>query len=481
MKRTEKAILADGRHVEYVIDPDKTMEGAMKVVYFTPDKSSVLCFFKDQSDASRRLRLDKVLQNYNPTLDSQTGDYWRQLFCWPAAIITSPSLGIMTPTYPDNYFFREGPWSGQEKKGVWFVRKTAGGKPFREMMPESERGTWLNFFSICIGISRAVWRLHAAGLAHSDLSHNNILIDPTSGRAVVIDIDSLVVPGIFPPDVAGTKGYIAPEVLGTMHLKINDPKRKHPSAATDQHALSVLIYQYLLFRHPLEGPKINSALSAEEDDLLSYGAKALYIEHPSDSSNRPKDLKHPSEVLGPHIHGVLRQSFVDGLHSPHLRPIAATWLTALLKTWELLHPCPNPKCTHKWFVLHDAKDCRCTFCGARIAGHIYKMKLRKETKPGQWLPDGELILYHGKNIHRWHVYDDVTNNERLKSDDKKAVADVQAYQGSWLFINRSIDGLMSPGGNRVPPGQAIQIKNGATFRMSSGPHGRMAEIEELQA
>lgn len=481
MKRTEKATLADGRHVEFVIDPDKTMEGGMKEVFFTPDKTSVVCFFKDQGDAARKMRLDKVLQQYNPTLDPQTGDYWKQLFCWPSAIVTAPRLGIVAPTYPGNYFFKSGPWSGKEKEGTWFVRKTAGGKPFRDMLPDSEKGSWLNFFGICIAISRAVWRLHAAGLAHSDLSHKNVLIDPTSGRAVVIDIDSLVVPGLFPPDVLGTKGYIAPEVLATMQLKLNDPKRKHPCAATDLHALAVLIYQYLLFRHPLEGPKINSAVSAEEDDLLTYGAKALYVEHPTDQSNRPKDLKHASDMLGPHIQAVFKQAFVDGLHAPHLRPIAAAWISALLKTWDLLHPCPNASCSHKWFVFHDAKNIRCPFCGTKVSGPVFRMRLRKESRPGQWMPDGEAVLYNGKNIHRWHVFDDVANNERLKPEEKKPVADTQAYQGAWLFINRAIDGLMSPGGNRVPPGQAVQLKHGITFRLSSGPHGRMAEIEQLQA
>ncbi len=35
------------------------------------------------------------------------------------------------------------------------------------------------------------------------------------------------------------------------------------------------MYQYLLVRHPLEGPRRNSTASAEEDDLLSFGAIAL--------------------------------------------------------------------------------------------------------------------------------------------------------------------------------------------------------------
>ena len=54
-----------------------------------------------------------------------------------------------------------------------------------------------------------------------------LLIDPKGGDACVIDIDSLVVPGLAPPTVLGTPGYIAPEVVAG---------KKLPSIETDQHA-----------------------------------------------------------------------------------------------------------------------------------------------------------------------------------------------------------------------------------------------------
>ena len=128
-------------------------------------------------------------------------------------------------------------------------------------------------------MARAVRRLHLAGLAHSDLSSKNILIDPPGRRCSVIDIDSLVVPGVYAPDVLGTPGYIAPEVLATQHMPLGDRNRRLPSNLTDLYALAVLIYEYLLRRHPLRGPKVNGK-TAEEDELMSMGEKALYIEHP---------------------------------------------------------------------------------------------------------------------------------------------------------------------------------------------------------
>ena len=97
--------------------------------------------------------------------------------------------------------------------------------------------------------------MHAAGLCHSDLSYKNVLIDPELGHACIIDVDGLVVPGKYPPDVVGTPDFIAPEVVKTSHLPKDDPRRVLPSIATDRHALSVLIYMYLLFPAPVTGRK----------------------------------------------------------------------------------------------------------------------------------------------------------------------------------------------------------------------------------
>ena len=92
---------------------------------------------------------------------------------------------------------------------------------------------------------------------------------------------------MFPPEVIGTADFIAPEVLSTKHLDIKDPKRALPNQKTDLHALAVLIYMYLLRRHPLKGSKVWD-LDAEKDELLAMGEKALFIEHPTDATNRVK-------------------------------------------------------------------------------------------------------------------------------------------------------------------------------------------------
>ncbi|NEO32272.1 MAG: serine/threonine protein kinase [Symploca sp. SIO3C6] len=469
---TVTATLADGNTIEYI--PELIGEGGMKQVYFTADKSAVVCFYKDHSagsDLNRMARLEAILGRFNPTLDPKTGDYFKKLFCWPTGIVVQPHLGIIAPTYPENYFFTTGSWAGKEKESTWFVRPK-----LRQLLPTEEAGTWLNYFKICILLARAVRRMHQAGLAHSDLSNKNILIDPSSGQCVVIDIDSLVVPDLFPPDVLGTRGYIAPEVLSTIHLPLNDSKRKSPSANTDQHALAVLIYQYLLGRHPLEGPKIHPASSAEEQERLEMGSKALFIENPTDHSNRPQNLHVPYTALGSHLSKLLERSFVKGLHLVNERPAAIEWERGLLKTWDLLFPCRNSYCPSKWFILKDTTNVKCPFCGSKPKGNIPILRLRSQRRPGQWLLDGQLVVYHNLSLFKWHVFDNLRPGEEA---DRTPQAYFVFHQGQWLLINQNLSSLTSPKGNPVAPKSAVQLEDRVQFRLSQEPHGRIVEVQML--
>lgn len=453
----------------------------MKQVYFSKDRECVLCFYKGDIEPSRLLRLQKILNEFNPTVDDKkNADYWNRLFCWPTGIIVKPKLGVMTQVYPNNYFFALGRWKGKEKKSRWFVSPK-----LRQYLPKKEQGSWINYFKIAILLARAVSRLHLAGLAHSDLSDNNVLIDPASGQMIIIDIDSIVVPQIFPPDVDGTPGYIAPEVLATAALDADDPKKLYHSAniRTDKHALAVLIYEYLLNRHPLRGPKIHSTRSAEEDEQLSMGEKALFIEHPHDTSNLPKeDIKMPVTALGSTLYKLFFQAFVTGLHAPYERPSAYQWESGLIKTWNLLHPCSNPNCSHQWFVvIPEQKQIQigCPFCYTPITRPFPILTIRSQKlsrlsrQLGQWMPVGQLVVYDGQSLFKWHVFDNIFPSPDA---DRSPQAYCAFYQGKWLLINQALISLISPNGNRVEIGKAVELKAGTIIRLSQEAHGCIVDV-----
>jgi serine/threonine protein kinase len=480
------ATLRNGQTVEF--QSDKIGDGAMKEVYFTHDRSSVVCFYKDPragKDPVRLKRLDRILGPNNPTVPKSQGGaapsdtdaaFFRELFCWPTAIVTAPRFGIVAPTYPSHFFFHEGPdfIKGKEKNGMRFIGRK--NRTLLEKFAPKELGDFRNYLALCVKMARAVARLHNAGLAHSDLSPNNVLVDPTRGASIVIDVDSLVVEGLFPPDVAGTKGYIAPEVLMTLALPLSDSNKKHPNARTDLHALAVLIYQYLLLRHPLDGRRIPNAQSAEEQEALAYGKESLFCEHPTNAANRPEQTSYiPCAKLGTSLHDLFQRVFVNGLHSPNDRPSALEWVRGLVKTWDMLQTCANPSCGHKWFVL-DPKDLRCGFCGTRQRQPVPLLKLRRERNPGQWVADGQLAVYHNQWLFKWHVFTDVLPGPEA---DRTPQAYFALHQGQWLLINQKLQGLTTPAGNPVPAGQAVVLRHGETIKLAEGPTARSVEVELL--
>lgn len=469
--RPEKATLESGQEVEYL--PEVIGEGGMKTVHFASDRLSVVCFYKDKSasgDPQRRKRLQAIVGKYNPTRDPKTGPYWKDLFCWPTGIVVKPELGVVAPTYPPNFFFGSGPFEGKEKQANWFTSQK-----LRRLLPEAEKGDWLRYLQICIRVARAIRRMHAAGLAHSDLSNKNVLVDPTSGAAVVIDIDSLVVPQLFPPDVLGTPGYIAPEVLATQELDLDDPKRVLPSSRTDEHALPVLIYEYLLNRHPLKGPKVNSTSSAEEDEHLSMGKKALWIENKDDASNRPKSLVLPYTVLGPYLAPLFEQAFVLGLHRPEHRPGAIQWERALVRTTDLLVPCRNPSCSHKWFVFAGAAKPRCPFCNTDLRRAMPVLNFYRERRPGQFVSENHrLVVRENQYLYRWHVYDNAFAGE---SADRTPLGYFALHHGRWLLVNQSSESMGVVDSGPVPAGGYVELEEGTQVRLSKKPHGRLAVVQ----
>lgn len=472
------ATLINGKSIPYVETP-YPKEGGMKTVYFTPDNSSAIAFFKDPAaanDANRLKRLEAVLGHYNPTL-GKDGDYWKQLFCWPTAIVKKPRLGVVVPHYstipPGSFFFASGPNRGREKKGAWFSRQRHRSKMLAES--PAELGNWSQFLSICIRLARAVRRLHVAGLAHSDLSDNNVLVDPTSGRCVMIDIDSLVVPTLFTPDVIGTPGYIAPEVLRTQNLSLKDPNRNHPNVRTDLHALPVLLYEYLFFRHPLrDGPKSYPGVDGQQQELLELGSNALFKEHPHDRSNRPSQLVGVIDDLGPNLKSLFEKAFIGGLQKPNDRPSAVAWEKALMKIWDLRHPCGNARCWQRWFIVHGPTATRCPHCQTRLTSPVPVLKLRKEAK-GKWVDDGQIVVHAEAGLFGWHAFDNSFPGEHA---ERTPLGKFKFEGGKWFFVNERLTSLTSPTGNPVAPGQnrGVELKPGVTFRLSNEPNGRMAEI-----
>ncbi len=480
------------------IDDGEPKSGTAKNVYFSPDKKYVVAIFKEKQDFIQKERLKKITSDHlNRINNSDSGAFYlEEIFRWPTDVIeTDGNTGIIVPLYKPNYFFKKGfrtqdTIKGEEKKGKWFTGPKFRNKLYPLSLDQSELGNWLSYFQICVNIARGVKKLHQMGLSHSDLSYNNVLVDPVAKTAVIIDLDSLVVPGIWPAEVIGTADFIAPEVLATKHLNKTDPDRKLPNRSTDLHAFACMVYMFLLRRHPLKGGKVHD-LDTEKDDLLSMGEKALFIEHPIDYSNRPKmnqvskwdvywsDItKLPYTITGPYLKELFDKAFINGLHNPINRPTANAWEEALLKTTDLMQPCSNPACEQQWYVFDNTNTPKCPFCGTPHKGTLPVLDLYYQFKPSVWKPENHrLMVYHNQYLFQWHVDRNIIRNERITAEQKVPVGYFTFYNNKWVLVNQKLSSLKDVTEDKeIPVGTMVELTDGKRLLLSKEEGGRIVIV-----
>jgi hypothetical protein len=485
---------ADGR--QYVINTDEEEKsGRMKDVWFCDDKVNVAAFFKKPLTARDLVRLKKITGVYRDSILRGNEPYYGSVFGLPFASgeAKHPRLGVDTqfvvlPRYPKAFFFKKGsrPESpsklkDKEKKGRWF----ASAKHRRKVLHPDELGTWESHLRCCLEMCRAIAKMHQAGVAHSDLSYNNVLIDPVSGTACVIDCDMLVVVGMFPPDVAGTPDFIAPEVYKSQHFPLGDPSRVLPSQKTDLHALAVLIYQYLLYRHPLRG-RLQGTLSpgdAGNDEKMLMGSEALFIEHPTDPRNRvnaksPDNAeflpycdtdKIPMSVCGEPLTKLFLKAFVEGLHDPNKRPSATDWIRGIEQTLAMVVPCNNKQCQQKTFAYFGKYQC--PFCGTTSysypQGTFYSPTGMGDSRT--YAPDGASItVVHDRTLGSWHESKIGYENMSAKDSERPIKGRFIRTQTGWAFENIGFENLIERGAKKpIPPGEKVEVVNNMQLQLNT--------------
>jgi serine/threonine protein kinase len=494
MSKIISVTASDGSTVQF-IDEIKA-SGGMKDVYFSPNRDYVVAFFRGPADVATKERVSMITGTYRDRIFNQLGgDYWKKLFCWPTAMLEyNGRIGVVVPFYDAEFFFKVGSRNndmlqiqGKEKEGKWFASANNRNK----YLDPSELGNGMLQLKLCLMIARAVRRMHSAGLAHSDLSYRNVLIDPSSGRACLIDLDGLVVPGKFPPDVVGTPDFIAPECVATAHMDKHDPNRKLPSIVTDRHALAVLIYMYLLFRHPLRGDKVHAA-DAQQDEELTMGKNAVFIEHPSDTSNRlklanvkPSELpwkdtaKLPFQITGPYLSELILKAFTEGLQNPAARPTADEWENALVKTIDLLQPCSNKSCEQKWTIFDNKTKAICPYCKTPFSGSLPVLNLYSSRKESNFRPDNHrLMVYTNQSLFQWHINRNIVPNERLTDEQKKRVGYFVFYNDIWYLVNEGMPELTDVASKSlIPIGGKVALEDGKQLLMSKQDGGRLIVVQ----
>src|SRR5579859_8067830 len=452
-------------------------QGTQGAIYKSVDGRHVVKLYNPQSiTPDRAKQIEGIIGQYNAVGKEPNKDpYWDELYTWPDKVVRSPRLGVRMRfvgdlTRMDHFFY----------------------KVAYDNLPLEKKGWWIGRVAAAIKLARAVHHMSTLGLCHSDLSDKNVLVDAFDGRMTILDCDSIVIPGVIPADVLGTPGYMAPELVTR--------KQREPSVVTDRHALAVLLYRWLLYKHPLYGPKQHS-LDTEIDEALMQGEKALWIEHPTDTSNRPKPLRLTTEMLTPRMKHLFHRAFVEGLHTPGLRPTADLWEDALVEMFDRILPCANPACAQRFFVAQQVPPLRCTNCNTPLsfpaAIPFLRLTHPVQRRPGVWqqendAPFGRYVVgWPERPLYAWHTQPsikpspDAAQGIRL---DVRPVAFIRydPVTRMWYLQNDTLPNLRAGKGNdphinwkRVPPGQMVPLEAGVHLQLGDEHVARRASVEMM--
>lgn len=284
-------------------------------------------------------RVKRILKlaEYPAPLNTLETDY---SIVWPEKVVVSPRSGWCAKKLPNKL------------KPLEFYLWVDSWK----MLSDEEKGSWHKRFIIALNLVKLIGWLHERDIFLSKLEPNIFMINIDDGTVILVDPEKIV----LPEDVSRIEWmslpFNAPETVSESAL---------PSVKTNQYSLAVLLYRIFFMRHPLIGPKIY-AQDPNEDDLLIYGEKALYIENPFDRSNRPDRLPFTSDMLGEEVKLLFMRAFIDGLHNPLLRPTSNEWQKALQHLVDKVISCANPDCVMKAFVMINNVNLVCPWCGTKI-------------------------------------------------------------------------------------------------------------------
>lgn len=448
----------------------KIGEGAQGSVWASRDGKTAAKFYNGSSSISpeRRAHIIDHLIELDP---ARQNPYWKPYFAWPQKRIVKPTVGYSMPL------------AHSVRPMADYVFPSA----FNSLDP-TEQGWFYGRLAAAMKIAHAVSRLAGAGVCYPDLSYNNVLLDCFDARVTLIDCDSIIVNGSIPPEVLGTPRFLAPELWSQ--------RQAIPTVESDRHSLATVLYMLLVGVHPLIGQKVHFRNDAEQDDVAMFGPHALYIEHPTDRSNRNPNQSIFAHDLGPELQEVFQQAFVSGLHHPERRPHPQDWLTALAHTFDRVVPCPTSgqQCWWHSFVALPTANFVCPCCRERLKEphkipFLHLLPYRKGHGQDGYDhtigPDKHhVVMWPGRALYQWHSTMGIspwsTDPHHPISRNPYATC---MYGGNdrWYLKNIRLPGMLArrikPTWTRVPIGSSVPLINGTLFQFGSSSEHYRAQVE----
>lgn len=229
-----------------------------------------------------------------------------------------------------------GPPSGATGYGYLMRLRGPEYKGIIDLMARRSEPTFRVLATAGLQLAECYLKLHARGLCYCDISFGNVFWNDATGDVLICDNDNVIENGKT-PEVAGTIGFMAPEVTTSTAL---------PSIETDKHSLAVLLFYMFMLHHPLKGRKEEEIRALDQPARVKiYGKEPLFIFHPTDASNRPHPQYHKAVLnFWPIYPGFLRdlftKAFTTGLTDPNGRVTENEWRAAMVRLRDGILYCP---------------------------------------------------------------------------------------------------------------------------------------------
>ena len=322
-------------------------------IYFSKDGKYAVKIYHSKTGPEKKQFLEMITM-----LGKSLTPEEARFLCWPLAMVNTVDnnfqVGCVTRRIPSSY------------KPLYYY--TENPKMARDQF--LARRSWSHYLQIARGIANSVAVLHDRGCAHTDLSYFNFLVNPETTDVVLLDLDGLVVPGFLPPQVKGTRGIIAREIM---------LKREKPNRLSDRHSLAVQILQTLLFRNVFKSLKAYDPTDPEKDEELAWGQELTFSEDPNDRRNRLRHIGVPLfqkgalsyKMLTPALQRLTERACIEGLANPLKRPSAREWITTLSYALDELYRCSRCRLHFPYpYWLKPVHRRVCPFCGQKVSGQL---------------------------------------------------------------------------------------------------------------
>jgi serine/threonine protein kinase len=297
-----------------------------------------------------------------------------------------------------------------------------------------------SLLTACRNLSDAFFHLHAHGLCYKDLSFGNFFFDPSNGDCIICDIDNICYSGEG-GGVLGTPGFMAPEIV---------TGQQKPSALSDLHSLSVLIFYMLYIHHPLEG-RTETTIRIMDDIARRkiYGSDALYIFDPRDTRNSPDPDHHANaifmnRILPRRLKQTFEKAFVGGLKDPNKRVVESEWQIVLSEILNTLGHCSS--CGQEVFLdgFFPASRYTCWACESEQYPIVLAIgETKRLASPGQ-TAENAFGRHIGSVIRHPH--------------DKKLLGLKNETRSDWSVRKPNGEILMVPPGRSVVLGPGVEIQ-----------------------